>query len=139
MYAVFRTGGKQYRASQGDRLRVEKLDAAGETPKTWTPLPSASDAGHVLNIWQDPQSAVVYAVKDDGTVVSCPGDTFDDPAAWEELDLGIELALPTIVQPLAVSRLDDGRWFVLADLNDAKTPTERSPFGDTGFLVGPKP
>ena len=28
MYAVFRTGGKQYRASAGDRLRVERLDAA---------------------------------------------------------------------------------------------------------------
>jgi large subunit ribosomal protein L21 len=27
MYAVFKTGGKQYRATQGDRLRVEKLDA----------------------------------------------------------------------------------------------------------------
>ncbi len=27
MYAVFRTGGKQYRASEGDRLRVEKIDA----------------------------------------------------------------------------------------------------------------
>ena len=27
MYAVFRSGGKQYRASQGERLRVEKLDA----------------------------------------------------------------------------------------------------------------
>ena len=27
MYAVFRTGGKQYRASEGDRLRFEKLDA----------------------------------------------------------------------------------------------------------------
>ena len=27
MYAVFRTGGKQYRARQGERLRVEKLDA----------------------------------------------------------------------------------------------------------------
>jgi len=27
MYAVFRTGGKQYRATQGDRLRVERLDA----------------------------------------------------------------------------------------------------------------
>ena len=27
MYAVFKAGGKQYRASQGDRLRVEKLDA----------------------------------------------------------------------------------------------------------------
>jgi large subunit ribosomal protein L21 len=28
VYAVFRTGGKQYRASQGDRVRVERLDAA---------------------------------------------------------------------------------------------------------------
>ena len=28
MYAVFKTGGKQYRASQGEKLRVEKLDAA---------------------------------------------------------------------------------------------------------------
>jgi len=27
MYAVFRTGGKQYRASQGDRIRIERLDA----------------------------------------------------------------------------------------------------------------
>lgn len=27
MYAVFRAGGKQYRASEGERLRVEKLDA----------------------------------------------------------------------------------------------------------------
>jgi large subunit ribosomal protein L21 len=27
MYAVFKTGGKQYRASEGDRLRVERLDA----------------------------------------------------------------------------------------------------------------
>ena len=28
MYAVFKTGGKQYRATEGDRLRVERLDAA---------------------------------------------------------------------------------------------------------------
>ncbi|WP_376696883.1 50S ribosomal protein L21 [Wenzhouxiangella sp. EGI_FJ10305] len=27
MYAVFSTGGKQYRASEGDVLRVEKLEA----------------------------------------------------------------------------------------------------------------
>ena len=27
MYAVFRSGGKQYRASTGDRLRVERLEA----------------------------------------------------------------------------------------------------------------
>ena len=26
MYAVIKTGGKQYRVSQGDRIRVEKLD-----------------------------------------------------------------------------------------------------------------
>jgi large subunit ribosomal protein L21 len=26
MYAVFKTGGKQYRASAGDRLRVERLE-----------------------------------------------------------------------------------------------------------------
>ncbi len=27
MYAVFKTGGKQYRASQGDVITVEKIDA----------------------------------------------------------------------------------------------------------------
>ncbi len=26
MYAVIRTGGKQYRVSQGDRVKIEKLD-----------------------------------------------------------------------------------------------------------------
>ena len=30
MYAVIRTGGKQYRVAQGDRLDVERLDADGE-------------------------------------------------------------------------------------------------------------
>lgn len=34
MYAVFRTGGKQYRAEKGDVLRVEKIDAdEGESLK----------------------------------------------------------------------------------------------------------
>jgi len=28
VYAVFRTGGKQYRAQQGERVRIERLDAA---------------------------------------------------------------------------------------------------------------
>ena len=28
MYAVFRTGGKQYRASKGEKLQIEKLAAA---------------------------------------------------------------------------------------------------------------
>jgi len=31
MYAVIKTGGKQYRVSEGDVLRVEKLDVEGET------------------------------------------------------------------------------------------------------------
>lgn len=32
MYAVFKTGGKQYRASQGEQVKIEKLEAAaGDT------------------------------------------------------------------------------------------------------------
>jgi large subunit ribosomal protein L21 len=32
VYAVFKTGGKQYRASEGDKLRIERLDVAvGDT------------------------------------------------------------------------------------------------------------
>ncbi len=32
MYAIVRTGGKQYQVSQGDRLRVEKIDGqVGDT------------------------------------------------------------------------------------------------------------
>ena len=27
MYAVFKTGGKQYRAATGDTIKVEKIDA----------------------------------------------------------------------------------------------------------------
>jgi len=53
MYAVIKTGGKQYRVSEGDRLRVELLDAeagseisfdqvmlvgAGDSVKVGTPL-----------------------------------------------------------------------------------------------------
>ena len=36
MYAVFRTGGKQYRATKGDRLRVERLVAGGKVEATVT-------------------------------------------------------------------------------------------------------
>jgi len=28
MYAVFKTGGKQYRAAKGEKLKIEKLDVA---------------------------------------------------------------------------------------------------------------
>lgn len=57
MYAVFRTGGKQYRAAKGDRLKIEKLPGAdgdavefdevllvgeGDQIKVGTPLVSGS-------------------------------------------------------------------------------------------------
>ncbi|MGD0678026.1 MAG: 50S ribosomal protein L21 [Polyangiaceae bacterium] len=35
MYAVFKTGGKQYRAGQGDTLRVEKLAGNVGDPVTF--------------------------------------------------------------------------------------------------------
>ncbi|MCI0670372.1 MAG: 50S ribosomal protein L21, partial [Myxococcaceae bacterium] len=35
MYAVIRTGGKQYRVAEGDVLRVEKLDTAVGTDVTF--------------------------------------------------------------------------------------------------------
>ena len=57
MYAVFKTGGKQYHAAKGDKLKIEKLDAAegdsvefsdvllvgeGDGVKVGTPLVSGS-------------------------------------------------------------------------------------------------
>jgi large subunit ribosomal protein L21 len=57
MYAVFKTGGKQYRAAKGDKLKIEKLDAAegdsiefdevllvgeGDAVKVGTPVVSGS-------------------------------------------------------------------------------------------------
>jgi large subunit ribosomal protein L21 len=35
MYAVFKTGGKQYRVEKGDKLRVEKLDGKVGDPVTF--------------------------------------------------------------------------------------------------------
>jgi large subunit ribosomal protein L21 len=35
MYAVFRTGGKQYRVEKGDKLRVEKLPGGVGDPVTF--------------------------------------------------------------------------------------------------------
>jgi len=57
MYAVFKTGGKQYRAGKGDRLKIEKIEGAegdsvefdqvlmvgeGEAVKVGTPFVSGS-------------------------------------------------------------------------------------------------
>ena len=50
MYAVFKTGGKQYKASKGDVLRVEKIQAdAGQTV----------DLDQVLMVSDDDNNVVV--------------------------------------------------------------------------------
>ncbi|MDR1965857.1 MAG: 50S ribosomal protein L21 [Synergistaceae bacterium] len=49
MYAVIQTGGKQYRVSEGDKIRVEKLDAeAGGTVEITDVLLIGRDDGPVV-------------------------------------------------------------------------------------------
>ncbi|MEC8928469.1 MAG: 50S ribosomal protein L21 [Verrucomicrobiota bacterium] len=47
MYAVFETGGKQYRASAGDTLTVERLEAEAGKPVTFDRVLLVNDAGKV--------------------------------------------------------------------------------------------
>ena len=47
MYAVIRTGGKQYRVAEGETLRVEKLPASAGDKLTFEPLLFADDGGNV--------------------------------------------------------------------------------------------
>ena len=47
MYAVFETGGKQYRAGTGDTLTVEKLDAEAGKPVTFDRVLLVNNDGQV--------------------------------------------------------------------------------------------
>ncbi len=47
MYAVIRTGGKQYRVAPGDVLRVEKLEGAEGSIEFTDVLAASSEAGAV--------------------------------------------------------------------------------------------
>ena len=47
MYAVFETGGKQYRVSAGDTVTVEKLDAEAGKPVTFDRVLLVSNGGQV--------------------------------------------------------------------------------------------
>ena len=47
MYAVFETGGKQYRAGAGDTVTVEKLDAEAGKPVTFDRVLLVSNDGQV--------------------------------------------------------------------------------------------
>jgi len=60
MYAIIKTGGKQYKVAQGDEIFVEKLDvAAGDTVEFSDILAVSTDAG--LQLGEEIASAKVTA------------------------------------------------------------------------------
>lgn len=67
MYAVVITGGKQYRVSEGARLRVEKLSAeVGDTVELGPVRLLAKDDGLVVNPEQLADAKVLAEVTDQG-------------------------------------------------------------------------
>ncbi|MBW7922830.1 MAG: 50S ribosomal protein L21 [Rubellimicrobium sp.] len=69
MFAVIRTGGKQYRVSAGDVLRVEKLDAAaGETVQFNEVLVAGDTVGAPLVAGAAVQAEVIDQIKGEKTI-----------------------------------------------------------------------
>jgi large subunit ribosomal protein L21 len=65
MYAIIATGGKQYKVSEGDIIRVEKLDAEAGSTVTFDQVLAVSDNG--LKVGSDVASSSVTAtVMDQG-------------------------------------------------------------------------
>lgn len=61
MYAIIATGGKQYKVSEGDVLKVEKLNAAEGDTVTFDQVIAVSDNG--LKAGADVASATVSATE----------------------------------------------------------------------------
>lgn len=59
MYAIIATGGKQYKVSEGDVIRVEKLDAEAGSTVTFDNVVAISDNG--LKVAGDVTSSTVTA------------------------------------------------------------------------------
>ena len=59
MYAIIATGGKQYKVSEGDVLKVEKLNAATGDTVTFDQVVAVSDNG--LKVGADVANATVSA------------------------------------------------------------------------------
>ncbi len=59
MYAIIATGGKQYKVSEGDVIRVEKLDAEAGDTVTFDQVIAVSDQG--LKVGGDVANANVEA------------------------------------------------------------------------------
>src|SRR5690554_2920479 len=69
MFAVIRTGGKQYRVSEGDLLRVERLDAeAGETVQFNEVLVAGDTIGAPLVKGAAVQAEVIDQIKGEKTI-----------------------------------------------------------------------
>lgn len=59
MYAIIATGGKQYKVSEGDVIKVEKLDAEAGKTVTFDQVLAVSD--NALKVGGDVASATVTA------------------------------------------------------------------------------
>ena len=59
MYAIIATGGKQYKVSEGDVIKVEKLDAEAGNTVTFDQVIAVSDA--TLKVGEDVAKATVTA------------------------------------------------------------------------------
>ena len=59
MYAIIATGGKQYKVSEGDIIKVEKLDAEAGATVTFDQVIAVSDA--TLKVGEDVANASVSA------------------------------------------------------------------------------
>ena len=59
MYAIIATGGKQYKVSEGDIIKVEKLDAEAGNTVTFDKVIAVSDS--TLKVADDVKGATVTA------------------------------------------------------------------------------
>ena len=59
MYAIIATGGKQYKVSEGDIIKVEKLDVEAGATVTFDQVVAVSDA--TLKVGEDVANATVSA------------------------------------------------------------------------------
>ena len=60
MYAIIATGGKQYKVSEGDVIKVEKLDAEAGNTVTFDRVIAVSDG--TLKVGEDAAKASVTAI-----------------------------------------------------------------------------
>ncbi len=60
MYAIIATGGKQYKVSEGDVIKVEKIDAEAGATVTFDQVIAVSDA--TLKVGADVAGATVAAI-----------------------------------------------------------------------------